>query len=63
MTDPHGALRQLSLFKSLTEEDLGKVALLCREERFPQGASVFTEGAPADKLYIMLEGTFPAARQ
>ena len=57
MTDPHGALRKLSLFKELTEEDLGKVALLCREERFAQGASIFTEGAPADKLYIILEGS------
>jgi signal transduction histidine kinase len=57
MTDPHGALRKLSFFKDLGAEDLGKVASLCREESFAAGDAVFTEGDPADKLYIIREGT------
>ncbi len=57
MTDPHGALRTLSFFKELGDGDLEKVASLCREEGFAAGDAVFTEGAPADKLYIIREGT------
>lgn len=57
MTDPHGALRKLSFFRDLCEDDLGKVACQCREERFAAGDAVFTEGDPADKLYIIREGT------
>jgi signal transduction histidine kinase len=57
MTDPHGALRTLSFFKDLSDGELGKVAALCREERFAAGDAVFTEGDPADKLYIIREGT------
>ena len=57
MTDPHGALRKLTFFKGLCEEDLGKIACQCREESFAPGDAIFTEGDPADKLYIILEGT------
>jgi signal transduction histidine kinase len=57
MTDPHGALGKLSFFKDLGAEDLEKVASLCREESFTAGDAVFTEGTPADKLYIIREGT------
>ncbi len=57
MTDTHGALRKLSFFKDLDDGELGKVAALCREERFAAGDAVFTEGDPADKLYIVREGT------
>lgn len=57
MTDPFGALAQLPLFKDLSAGDLERVAALCREESFAPGAAVFTEGAPADKLYAILEGS------
>lgn len=57
MTAIHGALRKLAFFQGLTEEDLAKVASLCREERFAPAQAIFTEGSPADKLYIILEGT------
>jgi signal transduction histidine kinase len=57
MTDITGALRKLAFFKGLSEEDLAKIACLCREERFAPTQAIFTEGSPADKLYIILEGT------
>jgi signal transduction histidine kinase len=33
------------------------VAALCQEELFAPGTAVFTEGAPAEKLYVILEGS------
>jgi signal transduction histidine kinase len=57
MTDITGALRKLAFFQGLSDADLGKIACLCREERFAPAQAIFTEGSPADKLYIILEGT------
>jgi signal transduction histidine kinase len=57
MTAVPGALRKLAFFQGLTEDDLAKVASLCREERFAPAQAIFTEGSPADKLYIIVEGT------
>jgi signal transduction histidine kinase len=53
----HGMLRDLYFFRSLTEEDLAKVASACREERFAPGEMICREGSPADRFFIILEGT------
>ena len=49
-------LSEFPLFKELPEELLDKVAALCSEETYAEGASVFREGDNADKLHFLLEG-------
>jgi signal transduction histidine kinase len=53
----HGTLRDLYFFRSLAEEDLAKVASVCREERFSPAEMICREGTPADRFFIILEGT------
>jgi len=57
MTDITGALRKLAFFQGLSDGDFAKITCLCREESFAPAQAIFTEGSPADKLYIILEGT------
>lgn len=56
MESPHGILRDLYFFRSLPEEDLRKIAAVCREEQFSPGDMICREGAPADRFYIIVEG-------
>ena len=49
-------LRGLELFRGISEPDSRKISSLCSERRFPQGATLFSEGDPSDALYILKEG-------
>jgi CRP-like cAMP-binding protein len=51
-----GLLRDIYFFRGLTEEDLAKVAAVCREEHFKAGDMICREGSPADRFFIILEG-------
>ena len=46
----------LELFKGLSDSDLRRIARLCSERRYPQGATIFSEGEPADATFIVTEG-------
>jgi CRP-like cAMP-binding protein len=50
------ALRACPLFSELEEEALQKIIPLCREERYPKGALIFTAGEEADTLYLLERG-------
>jgi len=56
MEQPQGILRGLYFFRSLAEEDLHKIATVCREEQFAPGDMICREGSPADRFYIIVEG-------
>jgi signal transduction histidine kinase len=69
MTDPGftqscsaDELRTLFLFEALTDEQL---AWLCREGHVEQvePGLVFTEGEPADRLYVLLDGVMVLSRR
>jgi len=49
-------LQTSDLFAGLGEEMLAKIAVLCQTESYKAGAMIFSEGDPADKLYILSEG-------
>jgi signal transduction histidine kinase len=49
-------LAQCYLFDDLTDEELEKVAALCREESCEAGAVIFAEGMMAKDLYIIKDG-------
>lgn len=50
------ALKSASLFSSLAEDTLQRIALQSQFERVPAGASIFTQGAPACAFFIVAEG-------
>ncbi len=50
------ALRKSPIFKDLTDDELERVAALCREEVYEAGATIFEEGSLADYLYIVEDG-------
>jgi CRP-like cAMP-binding protein len=56
---PHAMLAQLkeiALFHSVQESDLGELAARATRRRLTAGSLVFKEGAPADSLYVILSG-------
>ena len=49
-------LQTSDLFAGLGDETLARIAALCQMESYKAGAVIFSEGDPADKLYILNEG-------
>lgn len=56
MSVTSGTLRQFEALKEFSDEDLVKIAALCREVYHDNGIPLFNEGDPAEKLYLVLEG-------
>lgn len=50
-------LRDTELFAGLPEAQLQTIAGFCQEETHETGDIIFQEDAPAQKVYILLEGT------
>lgn len=49
-------LQTSDLFAGLGDETLARIAALCQTEFYQAGAVIFSEGDPADKLYVLIEG-------
>ena len=50
-------LRTFPLLSTLPDEDLSRLSSIMKEERFQSGTEILREGAPGDKLYLLLEGS------
>jgi hypothetical protein len=50
-------LRKVEILQGLTELDLQNITWVFREENFPEGISLCKEGARADQLYILEQGS------
>jgi len=50
-------LAEMELFEDIPESVLRCIADLCREESFPAQTVIFATGRPADRIYLLLEGT------
>src|SRR5512145_2480173 len=57
MDDRARLLAGVPFFAGLDPADLALIAAAAREESFAPGATIFREGDPADRLYIILAGT------
>jgi CRP/FNR family transcriptional regulator, cyclic AMP receptor protein len=55
-------LKQAAIFADLDEGELQRVAELCRETRFQGAETVFKEGEPGNRLYIIAEGEVRISR-
>ncbi len=51
-----GVLGKCQLFQGLTDDELDKIARLCREEVYEAGVTIFREGEAAKELYIVEDG-------
>jgi CRP-like cAMP-binding protein len=55
-------LRSTALFADLDEAQLGRVADLCREQAYRAGATIFREGEPGNRLFIIVSGSVRISR-
>lgn len=44
------------LFQGISEAETPRIAGFCSERRYPQGATIFSEGDPSDSVYILKRG-------
>lgn len=49
-------LKESELFANLSDYELDRIATLCTETAFDEGALLFSQGRNADRLYIVTEG-------
>src|SRR5215213_3442039 len=50
------ALRQVSLFQALDDEQIHQISLLLKERRYHKGATIFHQGDPGGCLYLVASG-------
>jgi len=48
-------LETLDIFQDLTDDELAEIQKLCREEEYQRNDKLFTEGDPADDLWIIIK--------
>ena len=49
-------LKECVVFQTLTEAELDRIADMCAPQDYAAGATVFSEGAPSDKIYVLQSG-------
>ena len=55
-------LKQAAIFAALDDAELGRVAEICKEQEFQGGTTIFKEGEPSNRLYIIAQGDVRISR-
>ncbi len=55
-------LKLVPLFAGLGDDDLAKVGQLCVPQTYTAGATIFKEGEPGNRLFLVLEGEVRISR-
>jgi CRP-like cAMP-binding protein len=55
-------LKKTAIFADLDEGELDRVAEICKEQQFRSGQSIFKEGEPGNRFYIILTGDVRISR-
>jgi CRP-like cAMP-binding protein len=55
---PIGVLREFTVLKAFSDEQLGKLAAIATEESYSAGAQVYEKGDPARSLFLVKKGRF-----
>lgn len=55
-------LRQAAIFADLDDEELQTVAEICKEQQFKFGQTIFKEGEPGNRLFIISQGEVRISR-
>jgi CRP-like cAMP-binding protein len=56
-------IKQSAIFADLDERELERVAEICKEQQFQSAQTIFKEGDPGNRLYIIAEGEVRISRQ
>jgi CRP-like cAMP-binding protein len=56
-------LKQAAIFADLDEGELARVAEVCQEQKFVSAKTIFKEGEPGNRLYIIADGEVRISRQ
>ena len=56
-------IKQAAIFSGLDDDELVLVAEICKELHFKFGQSIFKEGEPGNRLYIISKGEVRISRQ
>jgi len=56
-------IRQAAIFADLDEDEIERIAEICSEQRFARGQTVFKEGDPGNRLFIIAKGDVRVSRQ
>ena len=56
-------LKNSAIFADLDEGELARVAEVCHEQKFVSAKTIFKEGEPGNRLYIIAEGDVRISRQ
>lgn len=55
-------LKKAAIFADLTDEELERIAEVCKEQTFKFGQTIFKEGEPGNRLYMISEGEVRISR-
>jgi CRP-like cAMP-binding protein len=55
-------LKNTALFADLDDSELGQVAEICKEQAFKGGQTIFKEGEPGNRFYIIVSGDVRISR-
>jgi CRP/FNR family cyclic AMP-dependent transcriptional regulator len=55
-------LKKAAIFAELTDEELERVAEVCKELTFKFGQTIFKEGEPGNRLYMIADGEVRISR-
>ena len=55
-------IKKAAIFADLDEDELERVADICREQKFKSGKTIFKEDAPGNRLYIVSQGEVRISR-
>lgn len=56
-------LKNAAIFSELDDDELQRVAEICKEQEFKFGQHVFKEGEPGNRLYLISKGEVRISRQ
>ena len=55
-------IKRAAIFADLDDDEIARVAEICKEQQFKFGQSVFKEGEPGNRLFIISEGEVRISR-
>ncbi|MEE8116787.1 MAG: cyclic nucleotide-binding domain-containing protein [Gemmatimonadales bacterium] len=55
-------IKQSAIFADLTDDELSHITEICEEQKFKSGATLFKEGEPGNRLYIIADGEVRISR-
>jgi CRP-like cAMP-binding protein len=55
-------IKQAAVFSDLDDDELARIAEICTEQHFKFGQTIFNEGDPGNRLFIIAEGEVRISR-